>query len=210
MDFMAFLTATQNLAFLIAGILVAAIFVVEFLGTMIGFSLSHLGPDFHIDLDHDGTPDHLEGAGLMAWLNPGGVPFMIFLTLGTTIFAIVGYAIQAVSWSNTAYLLPGLVIWPISFLLTLICVRPWTRWINRVLPREESSDVSLSSLVGESGVVTVGPVTKEQFGFIRVRDKFGTDHSIQVAANNDEVFAIGAEVQLVGPHPTNLYAYLIR
>ena len=207
---MAFLTAPQNLAFLIAGILVMAIFIIEFLGTMVGFSLSHLGPDFHIDLDHDGTPDHLEGASLMGWLNPGGVPFMIFITLGVTIFAIIGYAIQAVTWSYTAYLLSGLIIGPISFLLMLICVRPLTRWVNKILPREESSDVSLNSLIGETGVVTVGPVTKGQFGFIRVRDKFGTDHSIQVEASNDEVFAIGSEVQLVGPHPTNLYAYLIR
>lgn len=224
MDFMTFVTAPQNLAFMIAGVLVAALFIIELVGTVVGFSLSHIGPDLHIDVTVDangnGIPDYLEGdASLMGWLNPGGVPLMIFITLFLVWFSILGYSIQDI-WSDgiqhwlpgygTGPLLPGLVAAPLTGMLTLFVIRPWTRLINRILPKEESSDVTIASLQGSMGVVTIGPVTKTNFGFIRVRDKFGTDHAIQVAASNDEVFAIGADVQMVGPHPTNQYAYLIR
>jgi hypothetical protein len=177
-----------------------------------GFDALHGHADFSLDLNGNGIPDHLEigHAGIIGWANPGHVPSTIFLTLFCGSFALLGYSAQWIYDGLTGSLAPALFGAPIVLALTLPTVRLCSLGLAPVLPKDESNAVSLESLTGSAGVVTVGPIAREDFGMARFTDAHGTDHTVMVCGEGEESIANGSQVVLIGPHRERAYAFIVR
>lgn len=182
--------APESLPFAIAAVMLAALTGIEMLCLLLGFSLGEAIDKAWID-DHNGV------SGLMSWLNVGGVPILILLMLFLGLFAMTGFVIQAVAVAAWAPLPASLAALP-AFVLALPAVRVTSRWVARIVPRDESYVVDLGDFVGRSGEVTVGPLDQGLPGRIRLKDRHGNWHVLRArAARNEEPIAIGAQVLIV-------------
>lgn len=213
-DITDFFVAGQNMPFLVAACLVAAIFLLEGIALVLGhsFATQHGDIDYTLDANGNGIPDYLETGdfNILGWLNPGHVPSMIFLLLFCGTFTITGYAGQWIFDGITGHLAPSMLAGPVALAISLPFVRSATRTAERIIPKDESSAVTVESLTGDVGVVTAGPINSVRFGMARFTDKWGTDHNLMVSSEGEEMVATGASVVLVGPHPDKAIAFVVR
>jgi hypothetical protein len=98
---MATLLSSGYQPFVIAGLLMAGLVLIETLSLILGFSLSLL-LDHGFDVDGPVGPDAgPTGAGLfgsaLGWLNAGRVPVLVLLIAWLAAFAAVGFFIQTLS-----------------------------------------------------------------------------------------------------------------
>ncbi len=210
-DITNFLTASGNLPFIISGSILAAIFIIEMAGLLLGLSIFHSDVDITADLDGNGIPDYLEGdVGLLGWFNPGHVPVMAFAVIFCTMFTVLGYGAQAVYNTLSGNFAPLLVSIPVVGVMALATSRWGSMVLARVAPKDITTAVTLESLVGNVGVVNVGPVSKDVAGIARFTDPHGTDHNLCVFTDDDTNIAVGENAVLIGPHREKSYAYLVR
>ncbi|SMC76488.1 OB-fold-containig protein [Rhizobium sp. RU36D] len=189
--------APECLPFAIASVMLIVLTAIEMLCLLLGFSLSET-------IDKAWAGDHGGMAGLMSWLNIGGVPLLVLLMLGLGLFAISGFVIQAVAaslWSP----LPAAVAAIPAAVLTVPTMRMSSRWVARIVPRDESYAVETTEFIGRSGEVTVGPLDQGLPGRVRLKDQHGNWHILRArAARNEAPIPIGAQVLLVD-HVSNVF-----
>lgn len=209
---MELLRAPQNLPFVIALGLVAALAMLQvvalLLGGPIGIGEADVDADIDLDLDLDADSDlDLDGdgigplAGALDWLGVGKLPLSILLTLWAASFGLAGLTIQEIAKSLTGarlpMLLPSLMALGLSFpLLKLsgLILRP-------ILPRDESEAVSTQTLLGSEGEIVVGVARRGRPAQARVRDKWGTAHYVSVEPDSDvDEFPAGSKVLLLKRH----------
>jgi hypothetical protein len=209
-----FLTAGSNLPFLIAGCIVAAILILEVFAFLIGHSMM-LGDsdiDMTADLNGNGIPDYLETSHLSftGILNPAHVPLMIMVVVLAGTFSIFGYTGQWFYLDFVGRMCPMALSVPLSVMLSFIATRFITVGIAWVMPRDFTSAVTADSLIGNSGVLNIGPVTSLDSGAARFTDQYGTDHYLIVFAEPELTIAQGAPVVLIGPHRDKDFAHVVR
>lgn len=216
MDIMDFLTAGPNLPFLISGCVVLALLILGIISTLVGVGndLFHVSGeiDFTLDANGNGIPDYLEvgNGSFVSWVNPGHVPSTIFIILFSGIYSILGYSAQWIFDGVTGVLAPGLLAAPIVMAITLPMVRGSSAAIAPILPRDETNAISVSTLIGSSGVLTAGPIGPDEFGIARFTDDHGTDHNLLVCGESEEAIANGSQVVLLGPHREREIAFIVR
>jgi hypothetical protein len=210
-DLILFITDPANLPFMVTGCLLAAIFLVEIIGLILGLSIFHSDVDFTADLNNNGIPDYLEvDGGFFNWINPGHVPAMVFIVIFSTVFTALGYSAQWAYSGFSGSLAPlGLSI-PVVTALTLPFVRWGSTAFSRIMPQDITSAVTIESLTGQVGVLVMGPATSEVSGSLRVTDQHGQDHYIFVFATGDENIDVGESAVLIGPNSKNSYAFNVR
>ncbi len=189
------LTAPAFLPFVIAAGVLFGLIALEMLTVLFGAPLSHW---FHFD--HAAPPDHgIEYAGhpsgspadhvppeprggfgaVLDWLNVGRVPIIILLMVILAAFAAVGIALQSVAASILAPL-----PWPIAavaaFAVALPTTRGCSRFVARMLPRDETYITSEGELVGLTGEVTLGPARAGVVAKARFRDRHGNTHFTRI------------------------------
>ena len=177
--------------FAIAAMILVGLTAIEILSMLLGFSLSEMIGKPHFD-GHDGVV-----AGLLSWINLGGVPLLILIMLLLGIFAITGFAIQTVAdlvWTP----LPAIVaVLPATF-LTVPLVRGLTRTIARLIPRDETYAVDAGDFVGSTAQVTIGPLDQGLPGRVSVKDVYGNWHQLRAsAAKGEGPLGVGTKVLLV-------------
>lgn len=181
--------------FWLALMVVAGLGVVEVLSLLLGASVSGLlddGLGFH-------GPGHADASvlgGWMSWLNAGGVPVLVLVVVFFSVFAAIGFALQSVA-SNILAPLPLIMAVPASIALALPVTRWSSRGLARIIPRDESSVVSQSDLIGLLGTVTLGPLDQGHPGNVRVRDSHGNIHLLRAMAAPGHVIETGALVVIV-------------
>jgi membrane protein implicated in regulation of membrane protease activity len=181
--------------FWLALMVVAGLGVVEILSLLLGASVSGLlddGLGFH-------GPGHADASvlgGWMSWLNAGGVPVLVLAVVFFSVFAAIGFALQSVA-SSILTPLPLFMAVPASVALALPVTRWSSRSLARIIPRDESSVVSQSDLVGLLGTVTLGPLDQGHPGNVRVRDSHGNIHLLRAMAAPGHVIETGALVVIV-------------
>jgi hypothetical protein len=191
------LFAPECAPFAIAAIMLAGLTVIEILAMLLGFSLSELigkaAPD-----GHDGV------AGLLSWINVGGVPILILIMLILGLFAISGFAIQTVAdiiWAP----LPALIAAVPAAIITAPLTRASSRIVARIVPRDETYAVEADALIGRMAEVTIGPLDQGLPGRVRAKDAHGNWHMLRAIAGKDEgPLAVGATVLLVD-HKTGIF-----
>ncbi|MFT4002787.1 MAG: DUF1449 family protein [Rhizobium sp.] len=183
--------APECAPFAIAAMILVGLTVIEILSMLLGFSLSELIGKPHFE-GHEGVI-----AGLLSWINIGGVPLLILIMLVLGIFAVTGFAIQTVAdiaWTP----LPAMIAAAPALLVTIPLVRGSTRTIARIVPRDETYAVDAADFVGRTGTVSIGPLDQGLPGRVSVKDAHGNWHQLRACAGKGESpLPIGAKVLLV-------------
>ena len=187
----ALLGASQNVAFVIALVLMMLIGLVQLVGLA-----GHFGIDAHVDggVDVDADVDF----DILGWLGFGRVPLMVLLTLFLGIFGVTGLLVEQLSHDLLGAFLSPLFAVPAVFAATLPMTGAAARLIARILPRDETTAVSLDSLVGEYARIVTGRAAAGSPARARVEDVHGQAHFVMVEPNSrDQVFEEGEAILLV-------------
>ena len=197
---MSLFLAEQSWPFAVALIVMVALAVLEGASLLIGGSgLSGL-VDHAFDLDADANLDagiHGPG-GLLGWLHLGRVPLLMLLILFLTAFGIAGLLIQILARGVFGGFLPAGLASVGAFLAAVPAVRVGGFVLEKVLPKDESSSVSLDALIGRIGVIVIGRARAGVAAEARVRDEHGRSHYVMVEPDQeDSVFEAGTEILLV-------------
>lgn len=186
------LLADHNLPFMAA----LAVMVLLALAQLLGALDFDTETGFDPDLDGDGHLGFVEG--LLSLFGIGRVPFTVWLALFLFLFAGLGVGIQSLA--------DGLLGAPLdrwlAAVIAVVPALPATGLVSRplatLLPRDETSAVSLDSLVGRRARIVTG---KARAGFparAQVRDLHDHPHHVMVEPHvADAEILEGDEVLLV-------------
>ena len=180
-------TAPANLPFSAALAVMLLIGIAEAIG--LGASAAHL------DL---GADAHAEGPDLLAWLGVGQVPLLILLVVFLTVFGLLGLTIQQLAAGVVGGPLSLWIAVPVAIVAALPLTGLGSRALARIMPRDETTAVSLDSLVGKRGSITIGTARRGSPAQARVRDAFGQVHYVMVEPQNaDHPIGQGEVVLLI-------------
>ena len=163
-----FIAAPENLPFAVALLVMLLIGAVEALG--LGASAAHL------DVDADA---HI-GGDLLGWLGVGRVPLLMLLVVFLAAFGLLGLALQQAAGPlgpGIAAAIAGAAALPVTGL--------GARGLARIMPRDETTAVSLDTLVGRRGTITVGTARRGSPAQARVRDVHGQPHYVMVEPHDE-------------------------
>lgn len=181
-----FLLANQNLPFAISIALMLIIGAFEGVGMLLGFGigdlLDSLVPDFEVDSDFEPGELGSESAlsRLLGWLKFGKVPVLMLLVVFLFSFGAAGYTENFVASGMLGFMLPSLVTVPAAVAIALPLTRAGAGLLEAVMPKDESSAVTLESLIGRTAVITLGTASPEMSAEAKVQDAFGTVHYVRV------------------------------
>jgi hypothetical protein len=168
--------------------------VLEALALLVGASLSHW---------LDGAAAHPEApdaptSGVLGWLHIGKVPLLVVIVIFLTTFGVVGFFFQLIAKNLLGDFMPLLVVAAIAAAAGALAVRILGAAIGRMIPKDESTAVTDSSLVGRVGTIVIGIAKAGRPAEARIHDEYGTPHYIMVEPEGpDEMFESGASVLLV-------------
>lgn len=156
------------------------------IGLGFGSVLDGLLPDLDFSFD---TPDidHTFAAKCLGWLNFGKVPAIIALIVFCTSFGMVGILLQQMADGVIRMTLPTIIAVPAAIFAAI----PFTRVVNggiaKVIPKEVTSAVTTTTLIGRVAKVTMGTATSKLAAEAVVRDEHGHSHNIFVKPFDEEV-----------------------
>ena len=183
-----------NLPFAIAFVILflLAIAQVVGLGDLIGDHDAHADVG-HGDIGHAGPID-----GLTSLLGIGRVPFLVWLSLLLLMFSGIGvtgqFALDALTGSMMS---PGLAAALAAF-PSLLLTSLFARVLEPIMPRDETTAIEVSSLLGKRGAISIGTARRGSPARASVRDHYGQAHNVMVEPHEDGAeFLQGDEVLLV-------------
>jgi membrane protein implicated in regulation of membrane protease activity len=179
--------------FAIAASMIVILGSVEVVAMLVGASISEM-LGIAIDFSH---PSDSGVINAISWINVGGVPLLIFLLLVLGAFSITGFLIQDLA-RMVAGPLPATLASVGALAVSVPLVRMSSRFIAKIIPKDESYAVGLGDLVGRVGEVVVGPLDQGPPGRVSVADIHGNRHFVwAVAAPSSTPLAQGTLVLLV-------------
>lgn len=144
-----------------------------------------------IDLDIDAESP-------LAWLGVGEVPLLIVIVAFLATFGVIGLAGQQLVLGFTGGLAPVLLAVPAAILAALPTTSIVARWLGRIIPRDETTAIDPSMMVGKTATILVGRAARGSPARARAIDHFGQAHNLMVEPDNDEdIFGEGTHVLLV-------------
>jgi Inner membrane protein YqiJ, N-terminal/Inner membrane protein YqiJ, OB-fold len=178
--------------FLVATLVLVGIGVVEGLGLLIGLSPTHwLDNLFEL-------PEHGVLESVLGWLHLGKVPILALIVIFLATFAVVGFGLNLVAHGLLGLYVPALIGAPIAFVAALPAVRGGSRVLAHVIPRDETSAVSIDSLVGRIATVVSGTARVGYPAQARVATEHGQTIYVMVEPDDAELtFPAGEQVLLV-------------
>ena len=183
-----------NLPFAIAFVILflLAIAQVVGLGDLVGDHDAHADVG-HGDIGHAGPID-----GLTSLLGIGRVPFLVWLSLLLLMFSGIGvtgqFALDALTGSMMS---PGLAAALAAF-PSLLLTSLFARVLEPIMPRDETTAIEVSSLLGKRGAISIGTARRGSPARASVRDHYGQAHNVMVEPHEDGAeFLQGDEVLLV-------------
>ena len=189
----ALVTAPGGYAFVSALVLMLLIGLVQALGLAgdLGVDLdAHADVDLHADIDGD--------LDLLGWLGIGHLPLLMLIVLFLGVFGIAGLMVQQLSHDFGGGYLPVYLAIPAALAIGLPITGASARALARILPRDETSAVSVDTLAGRPARITNGRATAGSPARARVEDRYGQAHYVMVEPNSPtESFEEGETVLLV-------------
>lgn len=219
-----YLFAVQNFPFAVAMAIVMAIAVLEGVLTLLGFGMSAfldgLGgdvdvdidiPDADADIDADFDGANIDGGNslgaILGWLRFGEVPAVVLLIIFLSAFSAIGFAVQGLSNVLTGFYLPSLVACIPAFFGAMPVVRVLGGAIGKIMPKEETSAVTLQALVGRVATITLGTASTGRPAQGKVRDEHGLDHYVMIEPDEEQqTFVQGSQVLLVRNEGATFFA----
>lgn len=199
-----FLASWQNFPFSVALAMMIIIAFVEGVSLFFGASFSHLADNLGVE-SADFEASTLLGK-LFSWFKIGQIPILILIILFLTVFGISGLILQSIFLKITGTLLPAFLVSIFALIVSFPTVSRLGRLINKIMPKDETSAVSLDSFVGRITTITLGTAKPGLAAQAKVKDSFGKYHYIMVAPDNDgEEFAQGEQVLIVRHDKNQFY-----
>ncbi|MFC0687424.1 OB-fold-containig protein [Novosphingobium clariflavum] len=189
------LTATGNLPFSVALAVVALLAVLQLVGLA-----DLLGADMDLDIDaHAGASGHVSlDSGLISLAGLGRMPFMMWLMLLLSLFAVIGLAGQQFLAALTGAPWSAWLVGPVAGLAALPVTGLVARPIGRLLPRDETTAIDRIELVGREAEIVIGTASRGSPARARVSDRFGQLHHVMLEPDSEgQRFAEGEKVLIV-------------
>lgn len=187
--------APESWPFSVALLLLVAIAVIEGMGLLVGLSVSSWFDQLLPDAS-DGL-DSLSEAWL-GWLHIGKVPLLVLLALLLTAFSIIGFTANGLFKSLLGFHPPALLSSIAAFLGALPVVRLTGGILARIIPGDETTAVTLDTLVGRIAVIVNGTARINFPAQARVKNEHGQTLYIHVEPdNNEQTFSAGESILLV-------------
>ncbi|MEM9500637.1 MAG: OB-fold-containig protein [Pseudomonadota bacterium] len=173
----------HNLPFAVAIAFLLFVAVAQIAGLGDMFDGGDVDFDLEVDAEIDGA-DSISGGGFLAGLQSviglGRVPFLVWLTMFLVLFAAIGVSGQALAISLLGAPLAPALAGVLSGIATLpvngVAVRP----IAAMLPKDETSAVSLDSLIRRDAEVQIGSARQGSPARSKVIDMHGHPHFVMV------------------------------
>ena len=186
----------ESAPYLIATLAMLGIATLEGLALIAGVSASgwidSLLPDHH----PDAAQGHVDS--VLGWLHVGRVPLLALIVMLLAAFAIVGFTINMVVHGLFGLYPPMLIGAPVAFVASVPVVRIAGRALSRVMPKEQSSAVSLESLVGRIATVVAGTARVGFPAQAKLTTEFGQVLYVMVEPDSaDTTFGANEPVLLV-------------
>jgi hypothetical protein len=183
--------ADENLPFAGAGFLLIGLMLLQISGA------SDFAPDLDTDMDSDvdgmGVAD-----GLLSFLGLGRLPLMIWLALLLLAFMLIGYIGQQILQGATGALLPAWIAGPLAALAAIPATAILARPLGRIIPKDETTAVSIDSLVGRFAVLQTGTAKPGSPARAKVLDVHRHPHFVMVEPDNEgQQFSTGEKLLLV-------------
>ena len=159
--------------------------------------LTDFAPD--LDSDMDGDVDAAGFAnGLLSFLGLGRLPLMIWLALFLLLFMLIGFVGQQIIQGATGALLVPWLSGPLAALAGIPATAIVARPLGRIMPKDETTAVSIDSLVGRFAVLGAGTAKPGSPARAKVLDVHGHPHFVMVEPDNDgQQFNAGEKLLLV-------------
>ena len=181
-----FLLASENVPFATSIALMLIIGAFEGVGMLLGMGISDVLdsfiPDFEIEKDFEvgelGSQNAL--SRLLGWLKVGKVPILMLLVVFLFSFGAIGYTMNFVANGLFGMLLPSLVTVPAAIVAALPFTRAGGALLEAIMPRDETSAVSLDTLIGRIATITLGTASTDMSAEAKVQDAHGATHYVRV------------------------------
>lgn len=177
-----------NILFTSCILLVLTIGLFEGVGTLLGISfgelLENFIPNIETNIDSPSSASELGSdsalSKLLGWLRLGRVPALIWLILLLTSTSLYGFIGNFVAHSIASMFLPAIIAAPIAFYLGINSTRWLAVLLERAMPKDQTSSVSLSTLIGREAFITLGIASQDKPAEAKVKDKNKATHYILV------------------------------
>lgn len=196
--------APQNFIFGVAITLMFLLFILEIVALMIGGANDWVDgflPDSlteaHAEIGIDSpNVDASVFIRFLSWLYVGKIPLLMLMVVFLAVFGLTGFIFQSVVYNLLGFYLPKIIAVIVVWFLSLPIVRLFAKGLYKILPKDETTAINQSELVGRIGTVVIGKATKDTPAQIKVKDTHGQTHYVMAYADNDELMQ-GETVLLV-------------
>lgn len=191
----------QTAPFGVALMIMFLLFIIEVIALMVGGGndwVDGLLPDelnAHAEVGVD-VADAGIAVRFLSWLYVGRVPVLMLLVLFLAIFGLLGFFIQGILFNLAGFYLPSLIAIIVVWALSLPILRVFAKGLYKILPKDETTAINQSELVGRIGTVVIGKATKDTPAQIKVKDTHGQTHYIMAYADDEDLIQ-GETVLLV-------------
>jgi hypothetical protein len=182
-----FLSASENVVFVSALLLMVLIGLVQLIG--FGFDTDLADADAH----PDGTP-----LDFLSWAGVGRLPLLMLLVVFLAIFGAVGLIGQQLSQDLLGGMASAALAVPAAAAAALPLTGFAARGLARILPRDHTTAIDLDWLTGTSAQIVTGRAAPGSPARARVEDQHGQTHYVMVEPDNPgQAFEEGERVLLV-------------
>ena len=194
-----FLVANENTLYSFSLCLMLFIALLEGVGVLLGLSLfSAIDNMLALDVDAEINVESPGGlTAILGWLCISRLPFLIWLVLFLTTFALTGLSVNFVSVSIAGVMLPTIIGNLLSLTATVFLVKFIGSKLADALPKNETSAVSSDSFTGAIAKITLGKASINNPTEAVLTDQFNQKHYLLVAPERDtDTFIQGDQVVL--------------
>lgn len=187
-----------------SGLFLAGLGVTILLCLIEGLALLLAGtstPSF-MDIDSDKGET---GGGILGYLNAGHLPLTLFIASFAAVFGITGLAIQ--QGSVSAFGAPLAIFWaaPLSVLAAVPGTHFVTKALGALLPKTETTAISVQDLIGREGLVMAGTGQRGSPVQVKLRDQFGQSHYVMVEPMRDDDVLRSGQAILITARVGSIY-----
>lgn len=181
------------------------------LGILQAFGLGEFGADIDVDLDADANIDMGGPAdGLLAMLGLGRLPLMMLLVLFLAVFGMIGLAGQQFIMNMTDAFLTPWIAAPVAAAAALPLTGLLSRPLSRIIPRDETTAISVDALVGRFATIQTGRAMTGSPARAQVTDVHGHNHYVMVEPDNDGQILNEGEQVLLTSHDGGAFRAISR
>lgn len=167
-----------------------------------GFEINASEVDLGASIDTDAADLGADGGEasipITGWLGLGKVPLAIWMACVLTGFGLSGFILQSLSNALFGFSLPVMIAIPLALVPALAFVQIASGWLARLIPKTETSAVSLRSMGSQHGVITQGTARRGNPAEVRLKDRHGNSHYLRVEPFEDDAeLPQGTEVYVI-------------